>query len=226
MEDESDVIMLYSNETGNYSELDVEILNLIKFHEQLMLHAEQEGTPDPEREARRDAFNKFKIQVHNMAAMRREKAVAEWDVEEKLQEERIKVKCATCNKEQLVYIIDEHRHQALGSMHDVVQCRVCETIFLNVMPNNWPDRTLYYNHMIEFLSKRRNPKETKLEKEGRLLAKESMTALRDLNLQVLEDDRIRDEAFQNSEAILVQFRDQLLEGKVVLSNYGNNQGMA
>lgn len=223
---ESKVIMLYASKTGNYSELDVEILRLIKYHEQLMLHAEQEGTPDPEREARRDAFNKFKIHVHKMADMRREKVVAEWDVEEKLQEERIKLKCATCNKEQLVYIIDEHRHQTLGSMHDVVQCRVCESIFLNVMPNNWPDRTLYYNHMIDFLSKRRNPKETKIEKEGRLLAKASMEALRDLNLEILEEDRIREDAFKNAETILVQFRDQLLEGKVMLSNYGNNQGLA
>lgn len=223
---ESKVIQLYVSETGNYSELDMEILNLIKFHEELMDHAEQEGTPDPEREARRDAFNQFKEKVHKMADLRRQKVVAEWDVEERLQEERIKVKCATCNKEQLIFFVDEHRHQTLGSMHDVVECRVCESIFLNVMPNNLPDRTIYYNYMIDFLSKRRNPKETKQEKEGRLFAKASMEKLRDINVEEVEEHRVRMEAHNNAEAVLIEFRDLLLQGKVKLGSYGNNQGMA
>lgn len=214
------------NTNSIYLESDYELLDLIKFHQDLILYGEQTGTPDPDRAERKEAYKRMAEQIHLRAQTRMENQQIADDEENDMLDERMHVNCATCKQVQAVMIIDEHRHQALGSMHDVVQCVVCDNVFLNVLPNNWEDRTIYFDYMIEFLSKKPNEDETAEQEQGRLDARKMMQSIRETNLRLLEDNRKRAEANQKAEDIILKFRDMLLQGKVSLGSYGNNQGMA
>lgn len=129
-----------------------ETLELIKYHKRRIMDLEQSGFADPEAKQKLKFLDEFQENIHFY--LDGIKAIKDSEIEKqaKLLKFRKIAECEVCNAMQPVTIVREEKNEKLNVMCDIVVCDVCKTEFLNIMPNNFHDRIIFYEYLIKILS--------------------------------------------------------------------------
>lgn len=139
------------NLSALYSQSQIELLDLITFHEQVLVQGKNAGRPDPAYHVKMQELAELRILIDQ----RVELGLRQLDEKQKVQKESTAVRstahCPECDKETFVNITGEGTDPDNGFTCDRVVCSVCGEEFLNDIPNNWEDRIASFDNLLVVL---------------------------------------------------------------------------
>lgn len=126
-----------------------ETLELIEYHKNSIRDNQQSGHVDEEASQKIIMLDKLKDIVHRYISQRQNIINKEKEIEADLLKSRKLAECPECEDVHPVIIIGEEKNEELDVLCDVVICTKCRTEYRNGTPNNWHDRLIYYEFIID-----------------------------------------------------------------------------
>ncbi len=213
-----------------YTELHLAILDLLKFHEDVLQELDLSGNRDPEHDEKMIQFKRIRAIVMERAHQNFELVEGDKIEAAKLLESRQHVDCETCKQVQKVEIIGEDVDEETGFKRDIVVCTVCGDEFMPMKPNNWDDRIKWGEYVYELLHEfgEEQPEifeQLKLDIDLSDL-NENKSKLSDSHNAVIDSRKKYIEALKAAEESLIPLHDDLLMAKLYLLNYNQNEASA
>lgn len=131
--------------SGFYTRIDHEIMELVAYHKNFLKGLEKRRLGEDNHEKVK-MLDKFLDIVEERARQRQRTRESELKEQEELLLSRQQADCETCQGLQQVTIVREELDE-MRNKCDVVVCQVCKTEFLNSFPNNWDDRTRFFEYV-------------------------------------------------------------------------------
>jgi hypothetical protein len=144
-----------SGECENYKELVQEVKELLDYHYKCQLEMEATEESIPERQQIIAMLADLLETVHGFEGIPARIESLRNINSENLKKSRTSIHCAKCDTERSVTILGEEPDEEHGWQCDHVKCTHCGWEFRNPMPNNWPDRLQFFDHLLEEMEKTR-----------------------------------------------------------------------
>lgn len=213
-----------------YTELHLALLDVVKFHEDVLQELALSGKKDPEHDEKMELFKKIKSLVNENAHKNFEFVENEKKSEAEFLETRLNADYETCEKVQRVEIVGEDIDEETGLKRDIVVCTVCGDEFMPMKPNNWDDRITWGEYVLDFVKEMSESSpdfKEKMEKDMDLSDIEKQkSALRATHEAVLSSRKVYLNAMEEAENSLNPIYDDLLLSKLNILNYNQNSASA
>jgi hypothetical protein len=202
------------NSLENIPPLASETLVLIEYHKQLIRNDQQSEDADAEGPQKIIMLDKLKDSVLKYIAERQKIINKEKEIEVDLLKSRKTAECPECEVVREVIIIGEEKNEELDVLCDTVICTVCKTEFMNSMPNNWHDRLILYEYIIDNFSRliaeenKRSNNTTDLKEMQALV--DDCIKFRDIQLEVERTEKEMRQAFETLQKSIEDIHEYLL----------------
>jgi len=213
-----------------YSDDDKELLALAEYLKLNLLQLKARGDWSEMKQTNLDGLAKVQGIVDGAASLR-------YDLWEHLPENNLTLKesrenaeCDFCGTTRKVKILGETRNKLFGWRLDKVRCKTCKKVFINSMPNNFPEIKLFMLNMIEQLTTVREDGLTDAEHIGdQMDMKDSVEQLQkfiDLQTKVENDIKAMELQDVKNRAAIEGLRDTFHKQKLAVDKFYKLDGEA
>lgn len=206
-------------ESKFFTQIHRELLKLVEYHKHIIAQNHKAGKIDTEDDQRllilKDIPRIIDMNITNKENYENTKR----EEKKKLLALREQADCPDCKKDVRVKIVKQTTNKKYGWKLDVVKCRECKKVFVNYMPNNWPDRLKFMENMITKLHEVNHDDKTlaeQLDVNGLITQKDidDFNAFKITQLTVEQAEIEQMEAIRKADKSLVDMYNFLLEAKL------------